>query len=200
MARVGPCTSALQGSPEADSSGCVSSPPMRYRASLYKAAAEHGLEIVMAVCRSFALHREPVGKRITAAVVLADDPGGHRGRPPVVTGMVCSWPHRVRADGCAVDRGDVGRVAVASAPRAALPAMRGRTFPVAPAGGHGPPGVPRRHARGPVWPPAAPGGRRAASRPVCGLRRPRTPSFANVCRRRSSSVQSASSQQDQSQG
>lgn len=37
---------------------------------------QHGLEIVMAVCRRFAIHREPVGKRITAAVVLADDPGG----------------------------------------------------------------------------------------------------------------------------
>ncbi|MFJ8976719.1 ATP-binding protein [Streptomyces sp. NPDC102282] len=36
---------------------------------------QHGLEIVMAVSRSFAVHREPVGKRITAAVVLADDPG-----------------------------------------------------------------------------------------------------------------------------
>ncbi|MGW2322398.1 ATP-binding protein [Streptomyces sp. NPDC001680] len=37
---------------------------------------QHGLEIVMAVCRSFAVHREPVGKRITAALMLADDPGG----------------------------------------------------------------------------------------------------------------------------
>ncbi|CAL9340278.1 ATP-binding protein [Streptomyces sp. enrichment culture] len=37
---------------------------------------QHGLEIVMAVCRSFEVHREPVGKRIKAAVVLADDPGG----------------------------------------------------------------------------------------------------------------------------
>ncbi|MGY6021707.1 ATP-binding protein [Streptomyces spinosirectus] len=37
---------------------------------------QHGLEIVMAVCRSFQFHREPVGKRISAAVVLADDPGG----------------------------------------------------------------------------------------------------------------------------
>jgi anti-sigma regulatory factor (Ser/Thr protein kinase) len=37
---------------------------------------QHGLEIVMAVCSSFAVHREPVGKRIAAAVVLADDPGG----------------------------------------------------------------------------------------------------------------------------
>ncbi|WP_439678352.1 ATP-binding protein [Embleya sp. MST-111070] len=36
----------------------------------------HGLEIVMALCRSFAVHREPVGKRICASVVLADDPGG----------------------------------------------------------------------------------------------------------------------------
>ncbi|MEV7003909.1 ATP-binding protein [Streptomyces sp. NPDC093982] len=37
---------------------------------------QHGLEIVMAVGQSFAIHREPVGKRITAAIVLADDPGG----------------------------------------------------------------------------------------------------------------------------
>ncbi|MEU6098317.1 ATP-binding protein [Streptomyces sp. NPDC047079] len=37
---------------------------------------KHGLEIVMAVCRSFEVHREPVGKRIKVAVVLADDPGG----------------------------------------------------------------------------------------------------------------------------
>ncbi|MEU7646872.1 ATP-binding protein [Streptomyces huasconensis] len=36
---------------------------------------QHGLEIVMAVCRSFEVRREPVGKRITATVVLADDPG-----------------------------------------------------------------------------------------------------------------------------
>ncbi|MFH8350493.1 hypothetical protein [Streptomyces sp. NPDC018045] len=31
---------------------------------------------VMAVCRSFEMHREPVGKRIKAAAVLADDPDG----------------------------------------------------------------------------------------------------------------------------
>ncbi|MFB6772682.1 ATP-binding protein [Streptomyces sp. NPDC056337] len=37
---------------------------------------QHGLEIVMAVGQSFAIHREPVGKRITAAIALADDPGG----------------------------------------------------------------------------------------------------------------------------
>jgi anti-sigma regulatory factor (Ser/Thr protein kinase) len=37
---------------------------------------QHGLEIVMAVSRSIEVHREPVGKRIKAAVVLADDPGG----------------------------------------------------------------------------------------------------------------------------
>ncbi|MER6418768.1 ATP-binding protein [Streptomyces sp. NPDC001137] len=37
---------------------------------------QHGLEIVMAVCRSFEVRREPVGKRIKAAIVLADDPGG----------------------------------------------------------------------------------------------------------------------------
>jgi two-component sensor histidine kinase len=39
-------------------------------------AGQHGLEIVMAVCRSIEMHREPVGKRITATVVLADDPVG----------------------------------------------------------------------------------------------------------------------------
>jgi anti-sigma regulatory factor (Ser/Thr protein kinase) len=33
----------------------------------------HGLEIVMAVCESFEVHREPVGKRMRAAVGLADD-------------------------------------------------------------------------------------------------------------------------------
>ncbi|MEU9899510.1 ATP-binding protein [Streptomyces phaeochromogenes] len=37
---------------------------------------QHGLEIVMAVGQSFAVHREPVGKRITTVIVLADDPGG----------------------------------------------------------------------------------------------------------------------------
>lgn len=44
---------------------------------------QHGLEIVMALCQSFAVHREPVGKRITAAIELADDPGGDpAGRQP----------------------------------------------------------------------------------------------------------------------
>lgn len=37
---------------------------------------QHGLELVMAMCRSFAVHREPVGKRIKTAIALADDPGG----------------------------------------------------------------------------------------------------------------------------
>ncbi|MFF9819608.1 hypothetical protein [Streptomyces sp. NPDC014006] len=34
------------------------------------------LLVVMALCRSFEMHREPVAKRIVAAVVLADDPVG----------------------------------------------------------------------------------------------------------------------------
>ncbi|WP_371658281.1 ATP-binding protein [Streptomyces sp. NBC_00280] len=38
---------------------------------------QHGLEITMAVCRSFEVRREPVGKRVKAAIVLADDPGGN---------------------------------------------------------------------------------------------------------------------------
>ncbi|MGW0330768.1 ATP-binding protein [Streptomyces sp. NPDC003011] len=37
---------------------------------------QHGLEIVLAVCQSFEVHREPVGKRVTAAVMFADDLGG----------------------------------------------------------------------------------------------------------------------------
>jgi anti-sigma regulatory factor (Ser/Thr protein kinase) len=37
---------------------------------------QHGLEIVIGACRSFEMRREPVGKRITAAIALADDPGG----------------------------------------------------------------------------------------------------------------------------
>ncbi len=37
---------------------------------------QHGLEIVMAVSQSFEVHREPDGKRTTAAIMLADDPGG----------------------------------------------------------------------------------------------------------------------------
>ncbi|MFI1165052.1 ATP-binding protein [Streptomyces sp. NPDC020801] len=45
---------------------------------------QHGLEIVMAVCQRFEVKREPVGKRTTASVVLADDPGGDvAGRAPL---------------------------------------------------------------------------------------------------------------------
>jgi hypothetical protein len=36
---------------------------------------QHGLEIVMAVSQTFCVRREPVGKRITAALQLADEPG-----------------------------------------------------------------------------------------------------------------------------
>ncbi|MEU1473980.1 hypothetical protein [Streptomyces sp. NPDC005760] len=37
---------------------------------------QHGLEIVMAVSQTFCVHREPVGKRIAAALQVADAPGG----------------------------------------------------------------------------------------------------------------------------
>ncbi|MEW2512860.1 ATP-binding protein [Streptomyces sp. NPDC046870] len=37
---------------------------------------QHGMEIVMAVVQGFEAQREPVGKRITARIALADDPGG----------------------------------------------------------------------------------------------------------------------------
>ncbi|MFJ8096486.1 ATP-binding protein [Streptomyces griseofuscus] len=35
---------------------------------------QHGLEIVMAVAQGFEARREPVGKRITARIALADEP------------------------------------------------------------------------------------------------------------------------------
>ncbi|MDQ0687232.1 hypothetical protein QFZ56_006195 [Streptomyces achromogenes] len=44
---------------------------------------QHGLEIAMAVSQTFCVQREPVGKRITAVIELADDPGGDpAGRQP----------------------------------------------------------------------------------------------------------------------
>lgn len=44
---------------------------------------QHGLEITMAVCRSFEVRREPVGKRVKVTIELADDPGGNQaGRLP----------------------------------------------------------------------------------------------------------------------
>lgn len=38
----------------------------------------------MAVCRSFAVRREPVGKPITAALILADGPGGGASGPQMM--------------------------------------------------------------------------------------------------------------------
>jgi anti-sigma regulatory factor (Ser/Thr protein kinase) len=40
---------------------------------------QHGLEIVMAVCQSFEVHREPVGKRTIASIALTDDSVGDTG-------------------------------------------------------------------------------------------------------------------------
>jgi len=40
---------------------------------------QHGLEIVMAVCQSYEVRREPVGKRTIASVALTDEPLGHPG-------------------------------------------------------------------------------------------------------------------------
>jgi hypothetical protein len=37
---------------------------------------QHGLEIVMAVAEGFGAQREPVGKRITARIALAEEPSG----------------------------------------------------------------------------------------------------------------------------
>ncbi|QTD95846.1 Histidine kinase-, DNA gyrase B-, and HSP90-like ATPase [Streptomyces cyanogenus] len=45
---------------------------------------QHGLEIVMAVSQGFAAQREPVGKRVTSRLALADDPGDAlHGRQPL---------------------------------------------------------------------------------------------------------------------
>jgi anti-sigma regulatory factor (Ser/Thr protein kinase) len=45
---------------------------------------QHGLEIVLALAQRFEARREPVGKRITAAIALTDDPGGApAGRRPL---------------------------------------------------------------------------------------------------------------------
>ncbi|MEU9057024.1 ATP-binding protein [Streptomyces sp. NPDC048384] len=45
---------------------------------------QHGLEIVTAVCQSFEVHREPVGKRVVAAIALADDPVGDMAGPEAI--------------------------------------------------------------------------------------------------------------------
>ncbi|WP_326673388.1 ATP-binding protein [Streptomyces canus] len=55
----------------------------------------HGLEIVTAVCQSFKVHREPVGKRVVAAVTLSDDPVGDMAGPRVSSGSAgagCNAP------------------------------------------------------------------------------------------------------------
>ncbi|MFF3614812.1 ATP-binding protein [Streptomyces sp. NPDC002580] len=80
----GPCLLSLEANDGAvqvtvwDSEPCL---PVAQAADPGR-VGQHGLEIVVAVCRSFEMHREPVGKRITAAVVLADhavgDEGGHK--------------------------------------------------------------------------------------------------------------------------
>ncbi|MEV5357399.1 ATP-binding protein [Streptomyces sp. NPDC093516] len=45
---------------------------------------QHGLEIVMAVAQGFEVQREPVGKRVTVRLALADDPDGAvNGRSPL---------------------------------------------------------------------------------------------------------------------
>ncbi|MFG2731609.1 ATP-binding protein [Streptomyces canus] len=44
---------------------------------------QHGLELVMAVSSRFEVHREPVGKRVVAAVVLSDDAIGDMAGSPM---------------------------------------------------------------------------------------------------------------------
>ncbi len=73
----GPCLLDLQvseGAVEVSVWDSNTTPPS-VRATDPNRIGQHGLELVMAVCQTFRVHREPVGKRITAAVALADDPG-----------------------------------------------------------------------------------------------------------------------------
>jgi anti-sigma regulatory factor (Ser/Thr protein kinase) len=44
------------------------------RAAEPSRVGQHGLEIIMAVAQSFEVHREPVGKRITATIALTEEP------------------------------------------------------------------------------------------------------------------------------
>jgi hypothetical protein len=62
--------------PSSADSGLTVAPPTTAICNDPTALTGTVLEIVMAVCRTIVVHREPVGKRITAALRLADDPGG----------------------------------------------------------------------------------------------------------------------------
>ncbi len=52
---------------------------------------QHGLEIAMAVSQTFCVQREPVGKQITAAIELADDPGGPGRTAALLTRARPAW-------------------------------------------------------------------------------------------------------------
>ncbi|GGX60023.1 ATP-binding protein [Streptomyces minutiscleroticus] len=54
--------------------------PVAHPADPYR-VGRHGLEIVTAVAQSFTVHREPVGKRTTAAVALTGLPGERAAAP-----------------------------------------------------------------------------------------------------------------------
>ncbi|MFI0813597.1 ATP-binding protein [Streptomyces echinatus] len=74
----GPCLLTLEvenGAVQVSVWDCSTTLPAIYHADPGR-VGQHGLELVMAVSTSFCIDRKPVGKRITAAVVLADDPGG----------------------------------------------------------------------------------------------------------------------------
>ncbi|MGW3680421.1 ATP-binding protein [Streptomyces prasinus] len=51
------------------------------RAADAERVGQHGLEIVMAVVQSLVVEREPVGKRVTARIALADDQVGSIAEP-----------------------------------------------------------------------------------------------------------------------
>jgi anti-sigma regulatory factor (Ser/Thr protein kinase) len=59
----------------------------------------HGLEVVTAVCRSFEVHREPVGKRVVATVTWCDDPVGDLAEHQVVRSSSGEVPGEGEAPG-----------------------------------------------------------------------------------------------------
>lgn len=57
---------------------------------------QHGLETAPAVCQTFCVHREPVVKRITAAIELADDPAGSHLPHPTGRTLFQGWSRTPR--------------------------------------------------------------------------------------------------------
>jgi anti-sigma regulatory factor (Ser/Thr protein kinase) len=82
---------------------------------------QHGLEIVMAVAQGFEVQREPVGKRVTVRLALADDlDGAVNGRSPLQArtrrGNATSRRHASDLGGARSECVEAGRRALGSRP------------------------------------------------------------------------------------